>query len=217
MISTQESDPELIYCFRGFHEKVVKLFLKFISRFSRRAVDRASIRTRYVGPCFDPLFAAKGGTLLSQCRSLMLSFRRENATVPNRPSSVAVLSWVESSPERLPRRAVRGLGAHSPNQTGSSRGVEGFIRFTGFPEREEQYGELSCDSDDGPLLGLGCPLAPCRSPGTPDHNNRMTCASIALVVWLFIIPFALGMLALEELRKWIVRACPNRPTTTDPI
>ena len=24
MISTQESDPELIYCFRGFHEKVVK-------------------------------------------------------------------------------------------------------------------------------------------------------------------------------------------------
>jgi Tn3 transposase DDE domain len=39
-------------------------------------VDRASIRTRYVGPCFDPLFAAKGGTLLSQCRSLMLSFRR---------------------------------------------------------------------------------------------------------------------------------------------
>jgi len=34
--------------------------------------------------------------------------------------------------------------------------MEGFIRFTGFPEREEQYGELSCDSDDGPLLG--CPL-----------------------------------------------------------
>jgi hypothetical protein len=33
MISTQESDPELIYCFRGFHEKVVKLFLKFISHF----------------------------------------------------------------------------------------------------------------------------------------------------------------------------------------
>ena len=44
----------------GFYEKVVKLFLKFISHFSRRAVDRASIRTRYVGPCFDPLLAAKG-------------------------------------------------------------------------------------------------------------------------------------------------------------
>jgi hypothetical protein len=27
--------------------------------------------------------------------------------------------------------------------------------FTGFPERKEQYGELSCDGDDGPLLGLG--------------------------------------------------------------
>ena len=88
----------------------------------------------------------------------MLSFRRESAIVPNRPSSVAVLSWVKSSPERLPRRAVRGLGAHSPNQTGSDHSVEGFIRFTGFPEREEQYGELSCDSDDGPLLGLGCSL-----------------------------------------------------------
>src|SRR6478672_12392415 len=44
----------------AFHEKAVKLFLKFISHFSRRAVDRASIRTRYVGPCFDPLLAAKG-------------------------------------------------------------------------------------------------------------------------------------------------------------
>jgi hypothetical protein len=73
-------------------------------------------------------------------------------------SESSVLSWVKSSPERLPRRAVRGLGAHSPNQTGSSCGVEGFIRFTGFPKREEQYGELSCDSDDGPLLGLGCSL-----------------------------------------------------------
>ena len=45
---------------KTFHEKAVKLFLKFISHFSRRAVDRASIRTRYVGPCFDPLLAAKG-------------------------------------------------------------------------------------------------------------------------------------------------------------
>jgi hypothetical protein len=74
-------------------------------------------------------------------------------------SESSVLSWISRvPPERLPRRAVGGLGAHSPNQIGSSRGVEGFIRFTGFPEREEQYGELSCDSDDGPLLGLGCSL-----------------------------------------------------------
>ena len=70
MISTQESDPELIYCFRGFHEKVVKLFLKFISHFLGGRWDRASIRTRYVGPCFDPLVTAKGGTLLSWCRGL---------------------------------------------------------------------------------------------------------------------------------------------------
>ena len=39
-----------------FHEKAVKLFLKFISH-SSRGGDRASIRTRYVGPCFDPEFA----------------------------------------------------------------------------------------------------------------------------------------------------------------
>jgi hypothetical protein len=38
-------------------------------------------------------------------------------------------------------------------------------------------------------------------------------ASIALVVWLFIIPFALGLLALEELRKRLVRARSSRPTT----
>ena len=82
----------------------------------------------------------------------MMSFRRESAIVPNRPSSVG---FQEFPPERLPRRAVRGLGAQSPHQTGLSHSREGFIRFTGFPEREEQYGELSCDGDDGPLLGLG--------------------------------------------------------------
>ena len=43
-------------------------------------------------------------------------------------------------------------------QTGSSHGGKGFIGFTRFPEREEQYGELSCDSDDGPLLGFSCSL-----------------------------------------------------------
>ncbi len=32
-------------------------------------------------------------------------------------------------------------------------------------------------------------------------------------VWLFIIPFALGMLALEELRKWFVRARPTPART----
>ena len=43
-----------ILSYNSFHEKAVKLFLKFISHFSRGRWDRASIRTRYVGPCFDP-------------------------------------------------------------------------------------------------------------------------------------------------------------------
>jgi putative transposase len=55
---------------KRFHEKVVKLFLKFISHFLGGRWDRASIRTRYVGPCFDPLVTPKGGTLLSWCRGL---------------------------------------------------------------------------------------------------------------------------------------------------
>ena len=44
-----------IMSYNGFHEKAVKLFLKFISHFFGGRWDRASIRTRYVGPCFDPL------------------------------------------------------------------------------------------------------------------------------------------------------------------
>src|SRR4029077_1485739 len=100
---------------------------------------------------FDPLFAAKGGTLLSRCRSLMLSFpaRRRNR------SESSVLSWGQELPRTLCRGERWGFGAI---RTGSSHGREGFIRFTGFPEREEQYGELSCDGHDGPLLGLGCSL-----------------------------------------------------------
>ena len=78
------------------------------------------------------------------------------AIVPNRPSSV------KERIKKFPPNACRGercggLGAHSPQQTGSSHGGEGFIG-QGFPEGEEQYGELSCDGDDGPLLGLGCSL-----------------------------------------------------------
>jgi hypothetical protein len=30
-------------------------------------------------------------------------------------------------------------------------------------------------------------------------------AAIAALVWLFILPFAVGMMILEELRKWLVR------------
>ena len=41
---------------------------------------------------------------------------------------------------------------------------------------------------------------------TPWGNTLFGTAPIPLVVWLFIVPFALGMLALEELRKWLVRS-----------
>jgi magnesium-transporting ATPase (P-type) len=40
---------------------------------------------------------------------------------------------------------------------------------------------------------------------TPWGNLVFGTAPIPLLVWLFVLPFALGMLALEELRKWIVR------------
>ena len=40
---------------------------------------------------------------------------------------------------------------------------------------------------------------------TPWGHALFGTASIPLAVWLFIIPFALGMIALEELRKWFVR------------
>ena len=40
---------------------------------------------------------------------------------------------------------------------------------------------------------------------TPWGNTIFGTAPIPAVTWLFIIPFALAMLALEELRKWIVR------------
>ena len=48
---------------------------------------------------------------------------------------------------------------------------------------------------------------------TPWGHALFGTAPIALAVWLFIIPFALGMVALEELRKWLVRARSSRPTT----
>jgi magnesium-transporting ATPase (P-type) len=48
---------------------------------------------------------------------------------------------------------------------------------------------------------------------TPWGHALFGTASIALVVWLFIIPFALGMVVLEELRKGLVRARSRRHTT----
>ena len=40
---------------------------------------------------------------------------------------------------------------------------------------------------------------------TPWGNLAFGTAPIPLTAWLFFVPFALGALALEELRKWIVR------------
>ncbi|MEA3207291.1 MAG: sodium/potassium-transporting ATPase subunit alpha, partial [Chthoniobacter sp.] len=41
---------------------------------------------------------------------------------------------------------------------------------------------------------------------TPWGNALFGTAPISAAVWLFIIPFALGLLAFEELRKWLVRS-----------
>jgi calcium-translocating P-type ATPase len=41
---------------------------------------------------------------------------------------------------------------------------------------------------------------------TPWGNAIFGTAPIPLAVWLFVVPFALGMLVLEEGRKWVVRA-----------
>jgi sodium/potassium-transporting ATPase subunit alpha len=45
---------------------------------------------------------------------------------------------------------------------------------------------------------------------TPWGNALFGTAPIPAAVWFFILPFALAMLALEELRKWLVRARPSR-------
>ena len=40
---------------------------------------------------------------------------------------------------------------------------------------------------------------------TPWGNMLLETAPVPAELWLFLIPFAIGMMALEELRKWIVR------------
>ncbi len=40
---------------------------------------------------------------------------------------------------------------------------------------------------------------------TPWGNSLLGTSPIAGSVWLFIVPFAAGLLVLEELRKWLVR------------
>ena len=42
----------------------------------------------------------------------------------------------------------------------------------------------------------------------PWGNLLFGTAPISATVWLFIAPFAFGMVALEELRKWLLRRMP---------
>ena len=94
-------------------------------------------------------------------------YRAASQSIPNRPSSVGV----KSSPRTPAAASAAGFGDAEPHHTGSGHGGEGFIRFTGFPERKKQYGELSCDGHDGPLLGLGC---------SPSWARRSPCSRSAL-------------------------------------
>ncbi|MFZ5875619.1 MAG: cation-translocating P-type ATPase [Nitrospirota bacterium] len=56
------------------------------------------------------------------------------------------------------------------------------------------------------LVGIGAELALILLIDyTPWGNRLFGTAPIALDVWLYVMPFALGMVALEETRKWIVR------------
>jgi magnesium-transporting ATPase (P-type) len=49
---------------------------------------------------------------------------------------------------------------------------------------------------------------------TPPGNMLFGTAPIGPAVWLFTLPFALGMLLLEECRKWLVR---RRSARSDPL
>jgi len=49
---------------------------------------------------------------------------------------------------------------------------------------------------------------------TPWGNALFGTASLPWSVWLFIIPFALAMLTLEDLRKWLVRSHPSSPAVS---
>jgi magnesium-transporting ATPase (P-type) len=49
---------------------------------------------------------------------------------------------------------------------------------------------------------------------TPWGNLLFGTTPISLDAWLFVIPFAVGMLALEEVRKWIVRRGDRLRATT---
>jgi sodium/potassium-transporting ATPase subunit alpha len=52
---------------------------------------------------------------------------------------------------------------------------------------------------------------------TPWGSALFGTAPIPAAVWLFIVPFAIGMLALEELRKWLARGRRSRPSNVAPL
>jgi magnesium-transporting ATPase (P-type) len=68
------------------------------------------------------------------------------------------------------------------------------------------------------LVGIAAELALIVLIDYTSWGNRLFgTAPISLSVWLYVIPFALGMLALEEGRKWIVRRrTPGRQPTAPP-
>jgi sodium/potassium-transporting ATPase subunit alpha len=56
------------------------------------------------------------------------------------------------------------------------------------------------------LLGIGIEIGLILAiVYTPLGNTVFGTAAIGFQAWLFMLPFALGMLALEELRKFLVR------------
>jgi sodium/potassium-transporting ATPase subunit alpha len=52
---------------------------------------------------------------------------------------------------------------------------------------------------------------------TPWGNALLGTAAVPGDLWLFMVPFALGMLVLEELRKWIVRRTLRPDPSTGPL
>ena len=52
----------------------------------------------------------------------------------------------------------------------------------------------------------------------PLANLLIGTATVPLMLWLFLVPFAAAMVALEELRKWIVRqSLRTKPRGTEVI
>jgi hypothetical protein len=51
---------------------------------------------------------------------------------------------------------------------------------------------------------------------TPWGNAALGTAPLPPEAWLFILPFAVGMVVLEELRKWVARRRIRAATSRQP-